>query len=171
MRRATPSFSTSSFSTPSVKRGFQLAFLFVVVMTLLGADDDSRFQSLGHKLMCACSCNQVLLECNHVGCPLSDGMRNELTANVERGDSDDLVLQAFVQKYGPTVLLAPTTEGFNRAAWVMPYLALVLGLATVVLIVRSWRNRPLLLPQGAVAPVSGDDLDRFREQARKDTEV
>ena len=29
---------------------------------------------------------------------------------VERGDSDDLVLQAFVQKYGPTVLLATTAR-------------------------------------------------------------
>jgi cytochrome c-type biogenesis protein CcmH len=97
-------------------------------------------------------------------------MRHELAANVERGDSDDLVLQAFVQKYGPTVLLAPPNTGFNRAAWVMPYLALVLGLATVVLIVRSWKNRPLVLPEGAVAPASGAELERFREQARKDTE-
>jgi cytochrome c-type biogenesis protein CcmH len=154
-----------------VKRGFQMLLLFLVVMTLLGADEDGRFQNLGHKLMCACSCNQVLLECNHVGCPLSDGMRHELTANVERGDSDDLVLQAFVQKYGPTVLLAPTTEGFNRTAWVMPYLALVFGLATVVFVIRSWKKRPLVLPEDAVAPVSGNELDHFREQARKDTEL
>jgi cytochrome c-type biogenesis protein CcmH len=152
----------------SLKRGFQLAFLFLLVMTLLGAGADSRFQSLGHKLMCACSCNQVLLECNHVSCPLSPGMRDELTANMERGDSDDLVLQAFVQKYGPTVLLAPPTTGFNRTAWVMPYLALVLGLATVVLIVRSWKK---VLPEGSVAPASGAELERFREQARKDTEI
>jgi cytochrome c-type biogenesis protein CcmH/NrfF len=154
----------------SLKRGLQLAFLFLLVTTLLGADEDSRFLGLGHKLMCACGCNQVLLECNHVGCPLSDGMRRELAANVERGDSDDLVLQAFVQKYGPTVLLAPPNTGFNRTAWVMPYLALVLGLATVVLIVRSWKNRPLVLPEGAVAPAKGAELEHFREQARKDTE-
>ena len=96
-------------------------------------------------------------------------MRHELTA-VERGDSDDLVLQDFVQKYGPTVLLAPPTTGFNRTAWVMPYLVLVLGVTTVVLIVRSWKNRPLVLPTDAVTPVSGDELERFRDQARKDTE-
>ena len=159
------------FTNSSLKRGVQLALLFLLVMTLLGADEDARFQSLGHKLMCACSCNQVLLECNHVSCPLSPGMRNELSAGVARGDSDDLVLQAFVQKYGPTVLLAPPTTGFNRTAWVMPYLVLVLGVATVVLIVRSWKNRPLVLPADAVAPVKGAELDRFREQARKDTEI
>jgi cytochrome c-type biogenesis protein CcmH len=155
----------------SRKRGLQLALLFLLIVTSLGADQDSRFQSLGHKMKCACGdCNYVLLECNHVGCPLSEGMRHELAANLDRGDSDDLVLQAFVQKYGPTVLLAPTAEGFNRTAWVMPYLVLVLGVVTVVLIVRSWKNRPLSLPKGAVAPVGGAELERFREQARKDTE-
>ena len=65
-------------------------------------------------MMCICSCNQILLECNHVGCPDSDDMRNELMAAVSRGDSDSLVEQAFVQKYGPTVLAAPTNTGFDR---------------------------------------------------------
>jgi cytochrome c-type biogenesis protein CcmH len=154
----------------SLKRGLQLALLFVLVATLLGADEDSRFQNMGHKLMCMCSCNQVLLECNHVSCPVSPVMRDELVANFKRGDSDDLVLQDFVQKYGPTVLLAPPTTGFNRTVWVMPYAVLVLGIITVVLIVRSWRKRPLVLHEDAVSPVSGAELERFREQARKDTE-
>ncbi len=154
----------------TAKRVAQAVLLSLAVIALMGADQ-SRFDSLGHKLMCTCGCNQVLLECNHVGCPVSGGMRDELAAYIARGDSDDLVLQAFVQKYGPTVLLAPTTTGFNRVAWIMPYLALVLGLTTVVLVVRAWRKRPLVLPEGAVAPVSGAELDHFREQARKDTEI
>jgi len=76
-----------------------------------------------------------------------------------------------VQKYGTTVMAAPTTKGFNRVAWVMPYLVLVLGLMTVVFIVRAWRMRPLAVPAGGVAPVTGAELERYREQARKDTEV
>jgi cytochrome c-type biogenesis protein CcmH len=154
------------------KRALQLMLVGAAVFLLLGASgDEARFEVLGHKLMCACGCNQVLLDCNHVGCTYSDRMRNELAASLNRGDSDDLALQGFVQKYGPTVLIAPTTSGFNRVAWVMPYLALVLGLTAVVLIVRAWRKRPLVLPEGAVAPVSGTELVQFREQARKDTEL
>ena len=30
-------------------------------------------------------------------------------------------MQAFVQKYGNTVLSAPTGTGFNRVAWIMPF--------------------------------------------------
>jgi len=155
-----------------VKRTLQLSFLFAALMALLGAGDESaRVNDIGHRLMCACGCNQILLECNHVGCNYSDRMRAELITAVDRGDSDDLTLQAFVQKYGPTVLAAPTKTGFNRVAWITPYLALVLGLTLVGLIVRAWRSRPLLLPADAPSPVHGAELDRFREQARKETEI
>jgi cytochrome c-type biogenesis protein CcmH/NrfF len=152
-------------------RTAQLTFLLITVFAFLGTDQDSRFQTLGHKVMCVCGCNQVLLECNHVGCTYSDRMRGELASYVDRGDSDDLPLQAFVQKYGPTVLIAPTTTGFNRVAWIMPYLVLVLGLTTVVLIVRTWRTRPQILPAGGMGRANPGELERYREQARKDTEV
>jgi cytochrome c-type biogenesis protein CcmH len=154
------------------KQALQLGFLSLALLGLFGAGDEpARVQDLGHRLMCVCGCNQILLECNHVGCTYSDRMRTELVAAVDKGDNDDLTLQWFVQKYGTTVLAAPTTKGFNRVAWVMPYLALVVGLATVVVIVRTWKSRPLLLPAGAIRPVGGAELDHFREQARKDTEI
>lgn len=149
---------------------FPLAGLILLLALLtMGAGDDIRFNALGHKLMCVCGCNQVLLECNHVGCAYSDRMRGELAASVDRGESDDLTLQSFVQKYGPTVLIAPSSSGFNRVAWVVPYLALGLGVIGLAFLVRNWSRR--LQPvsdQGGHAP---DLLDAFRRQARKETEL
>ena len=158
--------------TAPVKRGLQLGFLFVMMLGLLGAGDEAtRVNDLGHRLMCACGCNQILLECNHVGCSYSDRMRGELVAAVDRGDNDDLTLQSFVQKYGPTVLAAPTKTGFNRVAWIMPYLALVLGIVGVAWIVNIWKSRPLLRPADLPAAVQGAELEHFRDMARKDTEL
>jgi len=154
------------------RRGAQLIVLMLAVIASLGAGDQSaRVSDLGHRMMCVCGCNQILLECNHVGCTYSDRMRAELVAAVDRGDNDDLTLQSFVQKYGTTVLAAPTKAGFNRVAWIMPYLVLVLGLVMVTMIVRLWKSRPLVLPVGAVAPVHGEELEHFRTEARKDTEA
>ena len=121
--------------------------------------------------MCICGCNQVLLECNHVGCPDSDTMRNELQAAVTRGDSDSLVQQAFVQKYGPTVLAAPTTTGFDRIAWIMPFVVLLLGFGLVVYIVRLWKNRPAPAIADGLHPLRGAELEEFRDQARKETDL
>lgn len=153
------------------KRFAQLALLAVIIMVFVGADSDARFQYLGHRLMCECGCNQVLLECNHVGCPLSDGMRKELAAGIARGDSDSLILQSFVQKYGPTVLIAPTTTGFNRVAWIMPYLVLILGLGLVYFVVRAWRKRPAPALADGVPHVHGRELEHFSEQVRKETDL
>ena len=148
--------------------------LTLAIYLFSGASDPTpRFHQIGHQLMCVCGCGEILLECNHVGCPDSDGMRNELMAAVTRGDSDSLVQQAFVQKYGPTVLAAPTTAGFDRAAWILPIVALFLGFGIVILVVRTWkvRSRPGPALAGAVPVASTAQLDRFREQARKETEI
>ena len=144
--------------------------LFSVLFLGAGDDAEARFNTIGHKkLICVCGgCNQILLECNHVGCTYSDKMRNELIAAVSRGDSNDLVLQAFVQKYGPTVLAAPTTTGFNLIAWFMPIAVLLAGFAFAGMIVMSWKNKPLL---PAEAAASTGQLEEFREQARRETEL
>ena len=146
--------------------------LLVGVLLLLGAGDDpARIDRIGHQLMCVCGCNQVLLECNHVGCSYSTRMRDELTAAVTRGDNDNNVLQWFIQAYGTTVLTVPTAHGFNRLAWVMPYLALVLGIGLVVFIVAVWKKRPLAVHASVPTAVRGVELDRFRDQARRETQL
>src|SRR6266536_6655445 len=133
--------------------------LSLAVFLCSGAGDPAtRFNELGHQLMCICSCGQILLECNHVGCPSSDGMRNELMAAVTRGDSDSLVQQAFVQKYGPTVLAAPTGTGFDRTAWIMPFAALIAGCALLIFVVRAWRNRPAPAIADGLHPVTDSQL-------------
>jgi len=154
------------------RKAGQTILLCAAVMALLGAGDPAtRFNEIGHQMMCVCGCKQILLECNHVGCPDSDGMRNELMASLTRGDSDSLVEQSFVQKYGPTVLAAPTTKGFDRVAYVLPPVVLFLGFGLVVMIVRSWKNRPAPAIADGLRPVRGAELEQFRDQAGKETDL
>src|SRR5574341_390811 len=86
-----------------------------------------RTQKIGKRLMCMCGCNQVLVECNHVGCSVSTAMLKELDARLARNEPEDLVLQSFVQQYGEKVLSQPPTKNFGLVAWVMPFFALVMG--------------------------------------------
>jgi cytochrome c-type biogenesis protein CcmH/NrfF len=147
----------------------QVLLIGVLAIGFLGAGDDARFNKLGHGLMCMCGCGQVLLECNHVGCTYSERMRNELGAGIDRGDSDSLVLQSFVQKYGNTVLAAPTTTGFNRVAWIMPFAVFAGALALAVWLVRVWKQRSLAQP---VPPPNLDatELNELRKKARQETD-
>jgi cytochrome c-type biogenesis protein CcmH len=167
-------FQSIKNSSPGkrVRTVTHILLLCLAVFVLLGTGDPAtRFNEIGHQMMCICGCNQILLECNHVGCPASDGMRNELLAAVTRGDSDSLVEQGFVQKYGPIVLAAPTTHGFDRAAYILPVVVLFLGFGLVVVIVRSWKNRPAPAIADGLRPVRGAELEQFRDQAGKETDL
>jgi cytochrome c-type biogenesis protein CcmH/NrfF len=155
------------------RRAFQALTLTAAVFLFMAATPtpDARFRDLGHRMMCACGCSQILLECNHVGCTYSDKMINQLQAALDKGDNDDLILQGFVQEYGPTVIAAPTATGFNRVAWIMPFAVLALGIAFAVHTVRTWKNRPEpALADGIVIP-EGRELDDFRARARKETDL
>lgn len=164
-------------------RGLQFAVVILAIFLFMGAGDDARFNKLGHSMMCTCGCGQVLLECNHVGCQSSDKMRNELIAALTRGggggdggsgisaESDDLILQGFVQEYGPTVIAAPTASGFNYVAWVMPFVALALGMAFVVMVVRSWKNKPAPALADGIVVSEGGELDDFKRRARQETDL
>jgi cytochrome c-type biogenesis protein CcmH len=157
-------------SGPLRTRVRRISVLLLGVLLLLGAGDDAaRVDRLGHQMMCVCGCNQILLECNHVGCSYSARMRDELVAAVGRGDSDNGVLQSFIQNYGTTVLSTPTKTGFGLMAWIMPYFALVFGILLVAFVVRVWRKRPLPVAANAPLPVRGNELERFRDQARRET--
>ncbi|HZT00508.1 MAG TPA: cytochrome c-type biogenesis protein CcmH [Terriglobales bacterium] len=157
---------------PLMYRAAQMLLVVVALFTFMGVgDEDARFNDLGHHLMCVCGCSQILLECNHVGCMLSDRMRGELMEALNRGDNDDLALQSFIQKYGTTVVAAPSTSGFGRVAWIMPFVALFAGLASVVFIVRAWRNRPAPALADGIQPIKGAELERYRDQADKETDL
>jgi len=162
------------------KHVLQAFALALVCIAFFGATPshsaDTRFNDLGHKLMCKCGCNQILLECNHVGCAYSTRMRDELTASLSRGagpggstpDSDELVLRSFVQQYGATVLAAPTTTGFNIVAWIVPFVVLVGGLSLITVVVRKWKYRIQTVGAQSATP---EELATFRRRAREETEV
>ena len=157
-------------STQSHVRVFRtIGTVLLSTLLFLGAGDNGRVDRIGHQVICMCGCNQVLLECNHLGCPYLSRMKQELNAAVDRGDSDSAITQFFVQTYGTLVLAAPPNRGFNRVAWLMPYLALLAGIMLVVFIVWMWRKRPIVTHASVPSPVRGEELARFREQARKET--
>ncbi|HTX42958.1 MAG TPA: cytochrome c-type biogenesis protein CcmH [Acidobacteriaceae bacterium] len=137
------------------------------VMTLGTADTQARFDTLGHKLMCMCGCSQILLECDHIGCPDMARETAELRAAIDSGDTDNAVLEAFQAEYGPTALAAPWLSRFNIVAWVVPPLLLLLGLAGTFVLVRKWRLRAAPLPEVPDDPASRE----LRERIRRETEL
>jgi cytochrome c-type biogenesis protein CcmH len=99
------------------------------------------FQRVSDKLICQCGCNYGLSHCPHLECPSAPVLRAAIREKLAAGQSEEQVLQAMVAQFGPAVLAAPPTEGFNLTAWIMPFVALVLGLWLAIVVVRRWHAR------------------------------
>src|SRR5690349_22861052 len=105
-----------------MKRFSQIAALACAIVLFVGADN-ARFENLGSKIMCSCGCGQMLLKCNHVGCPNSAKMIKQLHAQVDEKESgsDEDVLNFFRREWGMTVVVEPSQHGFELLAWILPF--------------------------------------------------
>ena len=81
-------------------------------------------KKLQHEIVCTCGCGHTTIaECRKDPCGTSHEMRGELAALIDQGKSHDEIIQAFVRSYGSEEMLgAPIDKGFNRLAWLFPYL-------------------------------------------------
>lgn len=155
----------------------QTIMLCVIAVVMMGSGK-SRFDRLGHELMCSCGCGQILLECNHVGCVDSARMIKELHAQLDSGASDTATLQWFSAKYGPTILAAPIRGGFDNAAWIVPIGVFLFATAGTFAIVWLWKRRALHLAGGpAAVPFDSNSSSpstpeeaALRERIRRETE-
>lgn len=153
-------------------RTAQSVLLLAAICFSMGATDaTARFNDLGHRLMCTCSCAQLLGECNHVGCPESGRMRAELTAAIAAGQSDKEILNAFAAKYGATVLAAPTAHGFDLVAWIAPFAVFGAALLGTILLVRRWSASKPSQPLPAIDdPAASALLEKIRRETSNDND-
>jgi len=136
------------------------------------ADQTDRAKQIGGKFMCMCSCNQVLTQCNHVGCTVSASMLKELDGWVARGDSETVITSAFVQEFGTKVYAEPPKSGLSLVAWSLPSVYLLLGTLLVIFVIWRWRSRALASAakvDGAPG-ISAQDLERARRRVAQETE-
>jgi cytochrome c-type biogenesis protein CcmH len=138
----------------------------------VAAQQTSPAKQIGGKFMCMCGCNQVLTQCNHVGCTTSTSMLKELDQGVARGDSEDVITQAFVQEFGTKVYAEPPKSGLSLVAWSLPSIYLVLGTAIVIFVIFRWRGRsvPQIAAAGIPSGISQDELERARQRVARETE-
>lgn len=146
----------------------QAALLLVLLCSTVGiAAKNDRYSNLGDKIQCACGCNEMLLKCNHVGCPSSDGMIRQLRAALDNYSNDEDVLNWFRKNYGMTVVVEPATHGFELTIWIVPPLLLVAAFLLVFFLIRRWR-----LQATPVATATSDPkLEELILRARKETEL
>lgn len=146
--------------------------------TKLTGKEARRFNALSEELICQCGCNLVLGQCGHINCPSAIPMRNTIEAMILEGQSDQEVLNYFMNEYrfrdnppvGKAILSQPATEGFDLVAWIMPFVLFAgFAVVTVYMVLRFSRRTGTPSPVSA-APLAEDDYQKRIEDELKRTE-
>lgn len=152
--------------------GVLLAIALLLIVPLDAQDLSDRAKQIGGKFMCMCNCNQVLTQCNHVGCTTSSSMLKELNTAIASGRSETAITEMFVQEFGTKVYAEPPKSGFSLVAWMLPSIYLILGTLLVVFVISRWRKHALEPVAGAgnAGTIPRELLDRARARAARETE-
>lgn len=128
--------------------------------------NEDDLKTVTESILCQCGCNLTVAACElSMPCSVSPKMKYDAAVMLDEGQSTTQVLDQFVADYGEKVLAAPTKEGINLAAWILPFAALGGGLLLVAWALTGWRKQR---PATAEAPAPDVDAD---VQARIDDEV
>ena len=111
---------------------------------------EARMQRIAVELRCLVCQNQTIAE-SPAG--LSDDLRREIREQLQRGATDEQVVQYMTDRYGDFIRYRPAVKGTTMALWIGPLVLLVLGIAVLVI---ALRRRAKLAPD-RFEPDADDD--------------
>jgi cytochrome c-type biogenesis protein CcmH len=134
----------------------------VLVLALAAATPQTTLPDVEDEVMCL-ECGTAL---NVSTAPVADRERAFIRRLIAEGRTKDEIKAALVEQFGPAVLAVPEDRGFNVAAWLVPGLLVVGGIAGVALTARRWRRSGADRP----APAGGQQLSA-EDERRLDAEL
>lgn len=133
--------------------------------------DVGLVDQLTNEVMCQCGCAYTVNACaGAMQCDVSEQMRKLIADKVSQGQSRAQIIGYFTSQYGEKVLSAPTKQGFNLTAWVMPFAAIIAGAAAVYLILQAWVRRRVERPEEGSAEPEPVDLGSYGERVDRELE-
>jgi cytochrome c-type biogenesis protein CcmH len=125
----------------TVRLVLAIAVVVAVLVPSVAAAAAPPRSSVSDEIMCLCGCNSVLTNCPHEDCGWGIPAKNYIDQQLSAGATPESLVQYYVNEYGQEVLAAPTKTGFNVAAWVMPFVALVVGGVAIYFLASMWAAR------------------------------
>jgi cytochrome c-type biogenesis protein CcmH/NrfF len=115
-------------------------------------------------IMCNCGCRAPMNNCPMA--PNCHGLRElnpKLDEFLAQGLDREQVRAAFVAWHGgQDILTAPIDKGFNRLAWLFPYVIGITGAVTIGLVARHWSRHDADTNEAVVAANAEDSVLRTR---------
>ncbi|MGD9694459.1 MAG: cytochrome c-type biogenesis protein CcmH [Thermoleophilia bacterium] len=98
--------------------------------------------------------------------PVALDMKEFIRERIDRGWDKQRIIDALVAEFGKNVLATPPKSGFDLLAWLVPGIAVALGLGSIPILMRIWARRRRDGPEEAVE-ISDDDARRLDDELRR----
>lgn len=109
----------------------------VEIHTFDNRQQEQQYKRLIDELRCLVCQNQNLADSN---AELAQDLRQEVYEMIQKGESDEQIIEFMVARYGDFVLYRPPFKTTTLFLWVGPFVILLAGLVIVVMIVRNRRR-------------------------------
>ena len=96
-----------------------------------------RQADLEAEIVCP-TCHTTLDQSNS---PIATRMKGFIRTSIAEGKSGAQIKAALVAQFGPGVLAEPPKHGFDLLAWLLPLVALALGVVVVAALAWTWSRR------------------------------
>ncbi len=106
--------------------------------TFTDSELQNRYYQLGRELRCPKCDGQSIGDSN---APIANDLRAVIYEQLQSGMSDTDIVNFMVQRYGEFVLYRPKMSGKTLALWLTPFFFLLLGVVTLVVVIRGRRQR------------------------------
>ncbi len=120
---------------------------------------EQRAQRLNETIMCPVCPGESIDQSQNM---LAAQMRGVVDEKLSEGWSDEQIREYFVERYGPSVLLEPPSEGFDLLAWTLPaVLVAAAGVALFIALRTMTRSRPTGLEDDGDATLPDEEFARY----------
>jgi cytochrome c-type biogenesis protein CcmH len=119
--------------------GLIVLILAASAIAVFASSAATSLQEVSEALTCQCGCGLTVANCNHPQCESSLPIRQQIEAMIAKGMNRQQIVALFRKQYGEKILSAPTAEGFNLLAWIIPFAAIFAGCFIIVGAVGRWR--------------------------------
>lgn len=125
-----------------------------------------EFREAGDALMCQCGCGQTISTCSMEHCHSAEPIREEIWERLQSGEPVASIVDTFKERYGLIILSAPPASGFHLTAWIVPFVALVIGAFVTRQVLRSWTRGSDDGGTATVTPISDAQRARIEKELR-----
>lgn len=130
-----------------------------------GYPTDDDVNRIAKKLYCPVCPNTPLDVCETQAC---QDWRAQIRDQLAEGWSEEQIIDYFVAQYGERVLAEPQRKGFTSLVWILPAIAVLLGLGIVWQVVKGWRAQAALTASAPPPPeVPAEILAQIEQELRE----